>query len=131
MAGKGKQFTSEYQPRRNGRRKKIVNVLNRDYHLSIDDARAVVSYALTSPLSELKDRTQDETTPTYMLAVIASIRQLIKKGSMADFISAVEFQDRKGTRDMYDLSNLSDEALLKIAEIIQNDRKDREQIADR
>lgn len=126
IIGKGRLYSSTNQPERRGRRKRLVNILTKDYRLSIDDARDIMAYVLGSTRSELHDQSRDESAPAYMLAAISCMQQLIKRGNMSEFISAVEFQDRKSKGMQYDLSGLSDDALLKIAEIIQNDRQRKE-----
>ncbi len=130
IIGKGNRFSSTNQPKRNGRRRRLETILRDDYKLSIDDIRAMMSKGLLSTRSELKTLAEDPATPAYMLAVASGISQLIRKGEMQGLLSAAEFigkDDKASKPAKYDMSSLSDEALFRIAEIIEDERRKNEQ----
>jgi hypothetical protein len=77
----GKHFSKDYQPEKTGRRKNVFKKTQKDYDMSLDDMRQMLTDLLSMSSSELKKIVKDKNAPAFKLVIAAAINESIKKGN--------------------------------------------------
>lgn len=129
----GRQFSSERQPAKNGRKpaiyKQLAAMVNKQVKLTLskEDFLKLQHWILEQPAGELKQIIKDPETPIFMSAMIAAVVGDMNNGSYTTVERTYErlFGAAKQTVETtttietkYNLANLSDEELNGIGAII-------------
>lgn len=86
IKGKGKQFSSTYQPANRGRKKSVYNKLiekvkaEEGICLSREDCYKLCATLINLPISKLKELAKDETSAAWVVSIISAILTDIKFG---------------------------------------------------
>lgn len=118
----GKQFSSEYQPAKNGRRKSKLKGLIEDQEMSSDDVSAVIRTILDKTEDELKEFA-DNTSHPYILR--SMVKAILKDGESKSLYNINTLLDRAigKTKDKIDLN-----AKIEMPTIIFSDSTDVEEV---
>ena len=78
---KSTQFSSDNQPPNAGRKRNVFKDTQKDYELSLDDMRQMMTDLLSLNAEELKAVTQDKTSPVFKIVIATAIIGCIKTGN--------------------------------------------------
>lgn len=84
---KGKQFSSTYQPERNGRKPDILKAYISDNNLSANDVSNTIKSILPMTEKEMQDMAGDSEKPILMRLLVAAIANDIETGSVANLMN--------------------------------------------
>lgn len=73
VIGKGKQFSKDYQPARNGRKPKLYTMAKKTYNLGLPEFRDIVSWMWQMPRAELRRIGEDDQTPIWMATIARAL----------------------------------------------------------
>lgn len=89
VIGKGNRFSSTNQPKRNGRKPSLYNLIkntikvnNVEAELSKEDYFKLVAFLIERPLKELKEIASNDETPIWVVNVIRAIISDANSGQM-------------------------------------------------
>jgi len=75
------QFSSTNQPPNAGRKRNVFKDTQKDYELSLDDMRQMMTDLLSLNAEELKAVTQDKTSPVFKIVIATAIIKCIREGN--------------------------------------------------
>lgn len=79
--GQATQFSSENQPANNGRKRNVFKETQKDYELSLDDMRQMMTDLLSLDPDQLKEIVQDKSVPVFKVVIASAIMKSIKEGN--------------------------------------------------
>lgn len=77
----GKQFSSTYQPAKNGRKPHIYTQIKDVYSISLDEYRKVVQFLMNSTKEEIVELGKAEDTPMWVVNLCSALINDTKRGT--------------------------------------------------
>jgi hypothetical protein len=76
-----KKFSSTYQPKHNGRKKKIYNIASKEYKIGKTEYYDIFNYVMNLNIEELKALGDKKDTPCWIVQLCHAIYKDIQKGT--------------------------------------------------
>lgn len=107
IKGKGNRFSSTNQPKRNGRKPSLYNLIKNtikvndvEAELSKEDYFKLVAFLIERPLKELKEIASNDETPIWIVNIIRAIISDANAGQMRTLDSLFDRMFGKATMEM-------------------------------
>jgi hypothetical protein len=78
----GKKFSNTYQPKHNGRKKKLYTNIKNEYNIGLEEYKNILMYIIQSTETELRQLEEDPSTPFWILNLCKALNKDIEKGSI-------------------------------------------------